>query len=359
MHDGSRTERGTLPATAYKQAAGRLHRLSGFRPAPVPPANRSPCKATRRARRRTRSIRHHGARPRAGTCRRRIVLPSEANCDGRPRPHGRKDYFEAAEPIESVGIPMLAGTRPLAIPSKEQPVLVQTGALHELNQQHHVVKVFTLPADDQPRTRSIAWDQERPGHRNRRPAVVDTGGQRRSCRQMVYRIKVMERSRTSSRLTCKPDRPPNKQLQALWMALGCRFQGDLMAIGLFVVIVTGHPQGYAAAVAVLLKDSGLSMIAVLALSIVLAILAHRRSRAFGLSGREQISWSVLVLLSGLPAYVGFRLYRRWPIRRPCPSCPRSGSPRPCGVRGADTISGSCVERNRDLRLKRRWSTRGG
>ena len=49
-------------------------------------------------------------------------------------------------------------------------------------------------------------------------------------------------------------------------------------------------------------------------------MAWRRSRAFGLSRQGQIAWAVFVLLFGLPAYVGFLLYRRWPIREPCPIC---------------------------------------
>ena len=53
---------------------------------------------------------------------------------------------------------------------------------------------------------------------------------------------------------------------------------------------------------------------------ILAVLAWRRSRAFGLSRKERITWTVFVLLFGLPAYVGFLLYRRWPIRLPCPNC---------------------------------------
>ena len=27
-----------------------------------------------------------------------------------------------------------------------------------------------------------------------------------------------------------------------------------------------------------------------------------------------------MILFGLPAYVGYRLHRRWPIRLPCPHC---------------------------------------
>jgi hypothetical protein len=49
-------------------------------------------------------------------------------------------------------------------------------------------------------------------------------------------------------------------------------------------------------------------------------MAWRRSRSFGCPKQEQVVWVVFVLLFGLPAYVGFLLYRRWPIRQPCLSC---------------------------------------
>jgi hypothetical protein len=124
------------------------------------------------------------------------------------------------------------------------------------------------------------------------------------------------------------------------MALGLPAPAMLFAIGLLLVIATDQPQSYAAAVTALLKDSGPSLIAVVAVSIVLAILVQRRSRAFGLSRREQIAWSVFVLLFGLPAYVGFRLIRRWPTRQPCPNC-HAQAPRDrlacaeCGMRFPD------------------------
>ena len=134
---------------------------------------------------------------------------------------------------------------------------------------------------------------------------------------------------------------PDEATQAFLLALVLPVPAILFAIGLFLVIANDPPQSYPAAVTALLKDSWPSfLIAVLALSIVLAILVQRRSRAFGLSRREQIAWSVFVLLFGLPAYVGFRLYRRWPIRQPCPNC-HAQAPRDrvacaeCGIRFPD------------------------
>jgi hypothetical protein len=55
-------------------------------------------------------------------------------------------------------------------------------------------------------------------------------------------------------------------------------------------------------------------------SIVLACLCYRRQRRYGLPWPA--AWTVLVLLVGLPAYLGYRCHREWPVRLPCPSCGR-------------------------------------
>ena len=62
------------------------------------------------------------------------------------------------------------------------------------------------------------------------------------------------------------------------------------------------------------------LLAFLGLSSVLAVIAWRRCRGFGLPRREQVAWGLFVLLLVFPAYFGFRLFRRWPIREPCPNC---------------------------------------
>ena len=60
----------------------------------------------------------------------------------------------------------------------------------------------------------------------------------------------MERSRTSSRLTCKPDRGPqtNRATQALLMALGLPVPAIVFAIGVLRVIADDPPRSYLAAV---------------------------------------------------------------------------------------------------------------
>jgi hypothetical protein len=56
------------------------------------------------------------------------------------------------------------------------------------------------------------------------------------------------------------------------------------------------------------------------ISICTACLCYRRQRNYGLPWT--ISWTVFVLVFGVPAYVGYLFHRSWPARLPCPSCGR-------------------------------------
>jgi hypothetical protein len=116
----------------------------------------------------------------------------------------------------------------------------------------------------------------------------------------------------------------DRQTQTLFLTLGLPVPAVKFVVELLIAVV--HAQSYPAALSALIRDSGLSLIIVFALSLILAILTWRRSRSFGLSKREQIAWMAFVLFFGVPAYVGFLLYRRWPIRQPCPNC-QAHSPR--------------------------------
>ncbi len=266
--------------------------MSGFRKDPVPPAEWIPVRGNPISSAPSSIYSGHQwvLRPEGGDVPPRLVyLPSGSQLrQADLAAHTVTTVFEAPEPIESVGIPMLAYWSN-GHSSTEQPILVRTTQqIHELDQQHHVVKVFTLPADVD-RRNYVEWHEIKTGQVI---AIVgplwSTGGRDNVMRQMVYRIKGDGAIEDQFPVDLQTgSTAPNKQVQALWLALGLPVPAIVSAIGLVVVIATDHPQGYAAAVAVLLKDSGLSIIAVLALSIVLAILAHRRSRAFGLSGASK------------------------------------------------------------------------
>jgi hypothetical protein len=230
--------------------------------------------------------------------------------------------FEAPEPIESIGIPTLAYWS-TGHSTTEQPILVRTKRqIHELDQQHRVKKVFSLPPDVDRRS-SVDWYALKNGQ-----AIAVVVSERSSdrleniYRKLVYRIKgdgAIEDQFTVDLQTGVSD--PDNSIEAFQLPLEVPVPAIVVAIAVLRVITSDPPLSFTAPVtAFLLKVAAPSLIAVLALSIVLAILVERRSRGFGLARREQITWLVFVLIFGLPAYVGFRIYRRWPIRQPCPNC---------------------------------------
>jgi ABC-type dipeptide/oligopeptide/nickel transport system permease component len=58
----------------------------------------------------------------------------------------------------------------------------------------------------------------------------------------------------------------------------------------------------------------------LILSALLAIACSVRLARYRATRMERIVWPVFVLLFGLPAWVGFRFGRTWPILDACPTC---------------------------------------
>ena len=347
VHDGKPDGAGYF--AAYERTSNRrvgFIGMSGFRSGPVPAADWIPVRGGPTSSAPVSIYSGHAwvLRPAGGDVPPRLVyLPSgsklrQADLNARTV----TTVFETPEPIESVGIPTLAYWS-TGHSTTEQPILVRTNRqIHELDQQHHVKKVFSLPAEVDPRS-AVQWYQIKSGQAI---AVIDplpsTGQRDNVSRQLVYRIKADGAIEDQFAVDLQAgSSAPDGATQALLLALVLPVPAILFAIGAFLVIANDPPQSYPAAITALLKDSWPSLlIAVLALSIVLAILVQRRSRAFGLSRREQIAWSVFVLLFGLPALVGFRLYRRWPIRQPCPNC-QAQAPRDrvacaeCGMRFPD------------------------
>lgn len=61
-----------------------------------------------------------------------------------------------------------------------------------------------------------------------------------------------------------------------------------------------------------------TLLVVYVLSAVLAWLAYRRQRRFGLPGAG--AWAVFVWLLGLPGWLAYRWHRRWPVLAPCAEC---------------------------------------
>jgi hypothetical protein len=231
------------------------------------------------------------------------------------------NVFESREPIVAVGVPWLAPWS-TGHATKEQPILVRTTQqIHVLDQKHHVIKVFTIPTEVDRRS-PVQWYEIGNGQAI---AVFDrvssTGEPGNVSKQMVCRIANDGAIQDQFELDLRTGSSvPSKQTQAVELALGIPAPAILFVVELLRVIWTDQMQSYPVTLAALLKNSGPSLIAILALALILAEMARRRSRAFGLSRPEQFAWAVFVLLLGLPAYVGFLLYRRWPIRQLCPNC---------------------------------------
>jgi hypothetical protein len=351
VHDGKPDGAGYF--VAYQRTSNRrvgFIGVSGFRKGPVPAADWIPAQGEPKSSAPVSIYSGHAwvLRPAAGDVPPRLVYLPSGNQLRQVDLAARTvtTVFETPEPIDSIGIPTLANWS-TGHSTREQPILVRTTRqIHELDQQHHVKKVFNLPADLDRRS-AVEWYELNSGQaiavvgplRARQPDQPD-----KVLRLLAYRIKgdgaiedqfVVDLQTGSS----APDKA-TQVTQTLLVALGLPAPAIGFAIGAIRVITDDQPQSYAAAVTALLKETWPGVIAVLALSIVLAILVQRRSRGFGLSRREQIAWSVFVLLFGLPAYVGFRTYRRWPIRQPCPNC-QAQAPRDrvacaeCGMRFPD------------------------
>jgi len=252
-----------------------------------------------------------------------------------------KTVFETPEPIESWGIPAHSYWAPDR-PSKEQPILVRTGQqIRTLNRNYQVTRVFTIPTEAD-RKSPVDWYEIGNGQ-----AIVAfyrpraTRGAVNIWPQTIYRIaddgtiqdrfEVILQTRTL-RLS--------EEMGGFLLALAVPAPAILVVIEPLSLMGVDQARSYPAAVSAMLKLLWPSLLVVFALTLVLAVVTKRRSRAFGLSKREQLAWTVFVLLLGLPAYAGCLLYRRWPIRQPCPNC-HARAPRDraacaeCGTRFPD------------------------
>jgi len=229
--------------------------------------------------------------------------------------------FEAPEPIEALAIPVLSSYA-RGRPATEQPILVRTGRqIQTLNRKYQITRVFNIPTEAD-RWSPVSWYEigngqalaefDRPGVTRRAFSIAP---------RTLYRIasdgtiqdqfEVVLRSGTLAL---------SEEMGSSLLALTLPAPVILIVIQPLFRMIVDPAQSYPAAVSGMLRSSWPSLSVVLVLTLVLAVMAKRRSRAFGLSKREQFAWAVFVFLLGLPAYVGFLLYRRWPIRQPCPNC---------------------------------------
>ncbi len=227
--------------------------------------------------------------------------------------------FETREPIVAPGVPALAALSS-GHPTKEKPILVRTTQqILELDQQQHVLKVFTIPTEADRRS-SVQWfDRDNGQSIAVFERLSSTGEEGSVSKRMVYRIAGDGAIQDQFELDLQTGSVP-KQTQDLVGVLAFPAPAILFAVIPVIEVGIDQIKNYPAGLEALLENTWPAFSVVLALSLILAVVAWRRSRAFSLSHQERITWTVFVVLLGLPAFVGFLLYRRWPIRQPCPNC---------------------------------------
>lgn len=84
------------------------------------------------------------------------------------------------------------------------------------------------------------------------------------------------------------------------------------------VIQEEKAQTYAECLAVTLPKTWPGALAVLVVSIVAAVFAYRRQRAFGLP--HAAAWAGFAFVLGLPGWLAYRFHRPWPVLEECPAC---------------------------------------
>ena len=249
--------------------------------------------------------------------------------------------FETPEPIESPGIPAIeswSGGHTV----KEHPILVSTGQqIYALDRKNKIIRQFAIPAEIV-RQFAISWYEIGNGQAMAEFVIPwSTTEPDNITKRMVYRIgadgAVQNRFGLTLHTGSPLTNPARLQMQAF---LGLPAPAFLFVVEPLFLLRTDRIPSYPAAFIALLGTLWPSLLAVVVLASVLAILTCRRSRSFGLPKREQVAWAIFVLLFGLPAFVGFLLSRRWPIRQPCSVC-QAQAPRDreacaeCGTRFPD------------------------
>jgi hypothetical protein len=230
--------------------------------------------------------------------------------------------FESAEPIVSVGVPALASYS-VGEPTFPRPILVRTGqVIYKLDHAYKVIGAFHIPAEVD-REGLILWYETRDGQAvvqcfAARPAGEAPGGD--AARSTLYRLASDGAIRDSREVSLQSGgNASREQAERSLIALALPMPFVLVAAETFMPTV-GRAERHPASRRALLKQTWPSLLAVLVLSSLLAAVAWRRARVFGLSTRERAVWAAFVLLFGLPAFVGFLLHRPWPVREPCPAC---------------------------------------
>jgi hypothetical protein len=334
MHDDKPDGSGYF--VGYERVSNRLIGyigLSGFRANPVPPDDRIPVRGEQTlgysnwssAPISIYSGRDWGLRPDRWDVPPRLVHVPSGNNLRLVDLSARTviTVFEAPQPIVSVGIPTLSSFSG-GEPTRRRPILVRSGQkIYRLDHEYKLISTFSIPPEVDRRSR-VTWFEANDGQ-----AVAECIAQNRGdelfdsslTKPTVYRISEQGEVRELLELSLQNGaNTPSEQAQLSLMALGLPAPAILLTAQSFMTIAGNQSQRSPAAPGTFLGQSWPALVAVVALSFVLAAMAWRRSRAFGLSKREQAVWAGFVFLFGVPAFAGYLLHRRWPVREPCPHC---------------------------------------
>jgi hypothetical protein len=334
MHDGKPDGSGYF--VGYERVSNRLIGyigLAGFRANPIPPADRVPVRGEQTlgyshwssAPISIYSGRDWGLRPDRWDVPPRLVHVPSGNSLRLVDLSARTvvTVFEAPQPIVSVGVPTLSSYSG-GESTTRRPVLVRSGQkIYKLDHEYKIISTFTIPPEVDRRS-WVMWFEASDGQAvaecvapNRPEELFDSN----LAKPTVFRISEKGQVRESLELSLQtgPNRP-SEQAQLSLMALGLPAPAILLAAQSFLRIVGNQSQRSPETLGTNLGQSWPSLVAVVALSSVLATMAWRWARAFGLSRRERAVWAGFVFLFGVPAFAGYLLHRRWPVREPCPHC---------------------------------------
>jgi hypothetical protein len=85
-------------------------------------------------------------------------------------------------------------------------------------------------------------------------------------------------------------------------------------------VQTAWPNGYWAALTVVVGRYLPAIFIVVGIGVIAAVAAHRRELRYGSIGTDRWLWPAFTFLLGLPGWVGYRYSRTWPALEPCPAC---------------------------------------
>ncbi len=123
--------------------------------------------------------------------------------------------------------------------------------------------------------------------------------------------------------TLRLDQPPQDRRLAMWMLTGVLPSPGIQTLGALTLgpweeMEQNGITDYSTALVHSLGDTWPPLLAVYALSTILAVVCYRHYRSYDKTGG--LVWAAFVLVLGVPGLVGYWLHRRWPATERCPHC---------------------------------------